>query len=269
VKIIQISDIHLGRPGELLWGFDPVRRFEACLNDIKAYHRDASFVAITGDLAERGEVASYEILKALLANFPLPVHLMIGNHDDRGNFQRVFPQVPRDRNGFVQFRVGAEKRQFLFLDTYASRETSAGAYCEHRCAWLRKELQAVTRGSAIYLFMHHPPFDIEHRLMDLIKLKNAEEFAEAISGFPIHHLFFGHAHRPVSGQWRGIGFSAVPGTCHQLPLAGDSLPTVYSDEPAMYAVIHLSADRTIVHADAFLDRKPAVMGTDEERGNWR
>ncbi len=224
-------------------------------------------MAITGDLAERGEIAAYEALKALLAEFPLHAHLMIGNHDDRDNFQRVFSEAPRDSKGFVQFRVSAENRQFLFLDTFASPETSAGAYCEARCEWLRREL-LVARNSDIYVFMHHPPFDIEHPLMDAIKLKEPEGFSAAIEGFPVRHLFFGHAHRPIGGQWRGIGFSTIPGTCHQLPLVRESLPTVYSDEPPMYAVIHLFADRTVVHADAYRHRKPAAMGTEEERGNW-
>ena len=267
MKIVQISDIHLGRPGELVWGLDPGQRFQACLDDIRTYHRDAAFVVITGDLAERGEVAAYETLEARLADFPLPVHLMIGNHDDRANFQRVFPQVPRDGHGFVQYRTSAQQRQFLFLDTCASPDTSAGAYCERRCVWLEAELRAAP-DQAVYLFMHHPPFDIGHPLMDAIKLRDPEGFVRAIDGFPIRHIFFGHAHRPVSGQWRGIGFSAVPGTSHQLPLVAASLPTVFSDEPAMYAVIHLGDDRTIVHSDAYLDRKAAAMATDAERDNW-
>jgi Icc protein len=267
MKIIQISDIHLGKPGELVWGLDPINRFRACLEDVQAYHGDASFVAITGDLAERGEVAAYEALRALLADFPLPIHLMIGNHDNREHFQRVFSEAPRDSNGFVQYRVRAGNRQFLFLDTFASPDTSAGAYCDARCGWLRQELLAA-QNSDIYVFMHHPPFDVEHPLMDAIKLREPEGFSAAIEGFPVRHLFFGHAHRPIGGQWRGIGFSTIQGTCHQLPLVGESLPTVFSDEPAMYAVAHLSPDRTIVHADAFLDRKPAAMRTDEERNNW-
>ncbi len=100
------------------------------------------------------------------------------------------------------------------------------------------------QSSDIYVFMHHPPFDIEHPLMDVIKLMEPDGFSAAIEGFPVRHLFFGHAHRPISGQWRGIGFSTIPGTCHQLPLVGESLPTVFSDEPAMYAVAHLFPDRT-------------------------
>jgi 3',5'-cyclic AMP phosphodiesterase CpdA len=116
--------------------------------------------------------------------------------------------------------------------------------------------------------MHHPPFDIGHPLMDLIKLDDAEGFAALLKGHSIRHIFFGHAHRTISGQWRGIPFSALPSLNHQLPLVGGSVPTVYSDEPPMYAVVLLEDDRTIVHSDAFLDRKKALMHEDAERGTW-
>ena len=36
----------------------------------------------------------------------------------------------------------------------------------------------------------------------------------------------------------------------------------------MYSVVHIEDDRLIIHSDAFLDRKPADMATDAERGNW-
>jgi hypothetical protein len=68
--------------------------------------------------------------------------------------------------------------------------------------------------------------------------------------------------------WRGIPFAAPPSLNHQLPLVGGAVATVYSDEPAMYAVVMAEADRTIVHMDAFLDRKPARMSEEQERGNW-
>jgi Icc protein len=116
--------------------------------------------------------------------------------------------------------------------------------------------------------MHHPPFDIEHALMDLIKLDDAEDFAALLQGHNIRHIFFGHAHRTISGQWRGIPFSALPSLNHQLPLVGSSVETVYSDEPPMYSVVTMRDGMTIVHSDAFLHRAPAQMQRDEERGTW-
>ena len=65
-----------------------------------------------------------------------------------------------------------------------------------------------------------------------------------------------------------MGFSALPGLNHQLPLVSGSVPTVYSDEPPMYSVVLIEDDRTIVHNDAFLHRMPARMREDAERETW-
>ena len=105
--------------------------------------------------------------------------------------------------------------------------------------------------------------------MDLRKLQRIViDALEDIKGHDIRHIFFGHAHRAISGQWRGIPFSALPSLNHQLPLVGTSVETVYSDEPPMYAAVLIEAGCTIVHSDAFLNRGQARMAADAERGNW-
>ena len=265
MKFIHITDLHLVAPGELLWGLDPLARLDCCLNDIATHHGDAAFCAITGDLAERGEVAAYEALRERLLRFPIETHVILGNHDGRENFLSVFGGAAA--SGHVQKLVTREGRHFLFLDTLKGPPSSAGLYDAPRRAWLVVELEKA-KGAPVYLFLHHPPFDIGHKLMDKIKLDDAEAFARLLHGHDIRHMFFGHAHRMIGGQWRGIPFSALPGLNHQLPLVGGSVDTVYSDEPPMYAVVLIGGDSTIVHSDAFLHRRPAMMRQDEERETW-
>jgi 3',5'-cyclic AMP phosphodiesterase CpdA len=262
MKLIHLTDLHLVPPGERLWGLDPAARLDAALDDIARHHADADLCAITGDLAERGEVAAYELLKQRLARFPVETHLMLGNHDERASYRAVF-----GGSGYVQHAVERDGAYLLFLDTLKGPPSSAGLYDAPRREWLTAKLSRAA-GAPVYLFMHHPPFDIGHKLMDLIKLEDAEGFAALLKGHDIRHIFFGHAHRPISGVWNGIGFSALPSLNHQLPLVGGAVPTVYSDEPAMYAVVTLTPGMTLVHADAFLDRRPARMPEDAERGNW-
>ena len=216
-------------------------------------------------MTERGEVEAYVALKERLKKFPLPVHLMLGNHDDRANFLKVFDGA--DDCGFVQHRLIQDGRHFLFLDTLKGGPSSAGLYDEPRRKWLKAAL-ADAGGAPVYIFMHHPPFNIHHPLMDLIPLEDGEGFGDLLSGHNVRHIFFGHAHRTISGQWRGISYSALPGLNHQLPLVGGSVPTIYSDEPAMYSVVHLNEDQITVHSDAFMHRGPALMAEDAERGNW-
>jgi 3',5'-cyclic AMP phosphodiesterase CpdA len=267
VKFIHVSDLHLVAPGERLWGFDPLERLDACLADIVAHHQDAAFCAISGDLAERGEIAAYEVLKDRLSRFPLTTYLALGNHDDRKNYFRVFGDRPRDDRGFVQQAAVHEGFSVLTLDTLKGPPSSAGVYGEDRRAWLSNQLDRIG-DQPVIIFMHHPPFDIGHDLMDRIKLEDGDGFHRLLSGRNIKHIFFGHAHRPMAGQWRGISFAAVPSLAHQLPLAGGSVPTVYSDEPPMYAVALLTPECSVIHFDAFLNRGPADMDHDSERGSW-
>ncbi len=260
MKFVHITDLHLVAPPQKLWGLDPYERFNACLRDIEINHRDAEFCAITGDLAERGEIAAYEALKERLASFSIPTHLMLGNHDDRTNYLRVF-------GGSPQGTLRKNNSHFLFLDTLKGGPSSAGLYDAPRREWLNARL-AEANGDPIHIFMHHPPFDIHHELMDLIKLEDGEGFGDLLRGHNVRHMFFGHAHRSISGQWRGISFSALPGLNHQLPLVGGSVPTVYSNEPPMYSVVHLNGGQITVHSDAFMHRMPAGMAHDDERGDW-
>jgi 3',5'-cyclic AMP phosphodiesterase CpdA len=262
MKLIHLTDLHLMPPGQTLWGLDPFQRFDAALDDIATHHADADLCAITGDLTEKGDLAAYELLKQRLSRFSVETQLMLGNHDDRASYRGVF-----GGSGFVQHAVEREGAHLLFLDTLKGPPSSAGLYDVPRREWLKAAL-AKAAGAPVYLFMHHPPFDIGHALMDLIKLEDAEGFAALLKGHDIRHIFFGHAHRTISGVWNGIGFSALPSLNHQLPLVGGSVETVYSDEPPMYAVVTISAGMTLVHSDAFLHRRPAEMQKDAERGNW-
>lgn len=265
MKLIHLTDLHLVAPGQRLWGLDPFARFDAALNDIAAHHADARFCAITGDLAERGELAAYELLKDRLARFPIETHLILGNHDDRANYLSVFGNP--DSSSHVQHAMARDGAVWLFLDTLKGPPSSAGLYDAPRRAWLATELDK-SKDLPVYLFMHHPPFDIGHALMDLIKLDDGQEFAGLLKGHDIRHIFFGHAHRTISGIWRGIPFSALPSLNHQLPLVGASVATVYSDEPPMYAAVLIGNGTTIVHSDAYLHRSPASMSEVAERGGW-
>jgi 3',5'-cyclic-AMP phosphodiesterase len=213
MKFIHVTDLHLVREDEILYGLKPIEVLDACLADIARHHADASFVAITGDLTDRGEIEAYQLLKRRLDSFPLPVPLMLGNHDDRENFKSVFVEVSLDHGGFVQQVHEEHGGVFLFLDTLKGPPSSAGLYTEERKQWLMQQLDKAG-GKPSYLFMHHPPFSIAHELMDTIMLDDPEEFAALLQGHDVKHIFFGHGHRAVSGVWRGISFSALPrGSC--------------------------------------------------------
>ena len=256
MRFVQVSDLHIVPNGQKLHGLDPVRRFKQCIADINTHAESVEFCVITGDLCDQGDPESYKLLRKLLKGLKLPYHLMVGNHDRREDFFKVFPAAARDRAGFVQSELVTDSGVFLFLDSVDEGE-HAGVYCERRRAWLSERLEQAGE-RPVYVFMHHPPFEIGFPSLDRMALNDGERFRELLeSTGQVRHLFFGHVHRPVSGSWGSVPFSALPGTNHQIATDFEMVtPMPYSHGPAAYAIVDLEDNRTLVHLNHFLDDYP-------------
>jgi 3',5'-cyclic AMP phosphodiesterase CpdA len=258
MKIIHLTDLHLAAPDQRVWGLDSCERAGRVLGDIARLHADADFCVISGDLANDGDRRAYAWLAGRLARFPLRTFLMVGNHDDRAAMRaelaEVMDAVMDDGQGFVQGVHATPRGVFLFLDTLNAPTVTSGQYCAARQGWLRARL-ANAAGRPVWVFMHHPPFDIGIARMDRIKLEEADAFAAIVAGHDIRHIFFGHVHRPVFVTWRGIPCSALPGTCHQIPLV-EAAAGPFTVEPPMYGVVSIGDAGIVVNMDAPLDRHP-------------
>ncbi len=253
MKLIQVSDLHLVPPGARLLGLDPRARLEAAIADINEHHGDAELCLITGDLTNSGAPEAYALLGEALTELRLPYRLLIGNHDDRDNFRRGFPEAPRDADGFIQSVVRTPVGDLVLLDTHEPGERW-GSFCAKRQAWLKARL-AEAGERPVYIFMHHPPFDIGIPSLDLLRLAEPAGFARVVAeAGSVKHIFFGHVHRPVSGSWGGIPFSSLRATVHQVALDWQTeTPVPYNLEPPSYAVILIEDARVLVHLHDFLD----------------
>lgn len=254
MKFIHLTDTHLLTPGVKLHGIDALERLHECLGHICSQHSDAEFCVLTGDLADRGERQAYQLLHDALEQFPLKVHLLLGNHDDRENFLRVFPNKKTDENGFIQQVVQHQEKKFIMLDTL-DQGKHQGLLCQGRLDWLAQKLEESSQHD-VYLFMHHPPFPIGIPALDAISLGNPGQFESVISGYGnIRHLFFGHVHRPVSGSWKGIPMSSLFSFVHQVAFTfqGDQAIS-YSKEPPAYCVVEIGEGSVVVNTCFYQDK---------------
>jgi 3',5'-cyclic AMP phosphodiesterase CpdA len=252
MKFIHLTDTHVIGEG-LLYGQNPAERLARAVASINDEHGDAEFVVVTGDMTHWGDSAAYAMFADAIGQLTMPVHLMIGNHDDTPSLMEAFPNVPRDENGFVQTVFQTPFGHFLLLDTKASG-THAGAYCEARRTWLARQLEAP---GPVFLFMHHPPFAVGIKAMDAIMMHDAEAFHDVISPHTsrIRHLFFGHVHRAIWGNWRGISYSCMRGLNHQVALDLNAPAERINGnfEPPTYGVVLLQDDQVTVHLHDFTD----------------
>lgn len=255
MKLIHITDTHLVPPGLRLYGLDPRARLDAAIADINRHHADAELAVVTGDLTHWGEAEAYRNFLHAMRALAVPYVVLVGNHDRRATCLDVLSAAPRDENGFVQGWRDTSRGRFLFLDTL-DEASHAGQMCERRLAWLAQAIARTPADQPLLVFMHHPPFEVGVHEMDRIALAERAAFAEIVGPHRarIRHLFFGHVHRPICGSWRGIPFSTLRGTNHQVwfDLSPDC-PHLASHEPPAYAVVLIGEDSVVVHTHDFLD----------------
>jgi 3',5'-cyclic AMP phosphodiesterase CpdA len=255
-KILAITDIHMRSEGREIIGLSPYDQFSKALAHAAKTHPDAAHLIVMGDLTNSGHPEEFKMVKNALHDYPIPVTLMLGNHDRRDNFVDIFPDVPLSPSGHLQSRIDIGDDVLLCLDTLDGppypKYHHTGMLCEQRLNWLRQELKTCA-DKRVSLFLHHPPHDIGFPGMDCIKLKNGADLFEITAQHPnIRHLFAGHVHRTISGHTNGLGFSMFKSTCHQMPMALDSNdPSLSVVEPAAYGIILFNNHSIIAHTEDF------------------
>ena len=128
----------------------------------------------------------------------MPVYMLPGNHDDRDQLRRSFPEHRYlGTADFVQYSVRIGELTLVALDTSAP-PNSHGILCKKRLEWLEKTL-AAHRGGPLLLAMHHPPFQTLIGHMDRIGLlAGAEELEAIVARYPnVERVICGHLHRAI------------------------------------------------------------------------
>ena len=243
MRFVHLTDMHITADNQPLYGLWPGDRLQAAVDCINQDFTDIAFVMMTGDLVNRGTVPEYQSLREIVNSLNAPHYLLLGNHDGRSAFRKIFPEVPVDKNGFVQFTFTVEDNYFIVLDTLDEGKVT-GLLCRQRLDWLQTQLKTCN-GRDTYLFLHHPP----------LRLEGGLELAEMIFG-KVKHLFFGHLHRPLHGSWRGIPITSQFSTLHQFVYKFGSKVMQGCHEPPTLGAVNLADGNVVVNPHAFLDDSP-------------
>lgn len=230
--IAQVSDLHIGfergHPDE-----PNLRRLNRVLDRVLALNPLPDMLIASGDLTENGDEESYTVLARALARCPMPVHLMVGNHDLRGALARIFPDTPIDDGGFVQQVIERPDLRLILLDTLEEGR-HGGAFCDARAAWLSARL-AEAPDRATLLFVHHPPQSVGIPWMDPAPTEPwIARLAGAIAGHPqIIGLVSGHVHRSSQTSWSALPLTVCPSTAPEVSLVLTPIDAGHADDRAL------------------------------------
>ena len=256
MKFIHLTDPHLTAAG-CLFNIDVCDRLRQAVASINQHHADAEMVMVTGDIAHWGEPGAYDHAAQIFGELAMPWYPLAGNHDKKPAYFDGLPSAPRDEADRTCFKLETSVGDFLILDTTVDGRHD-GELDQSQLDWLGAQLAQSQRSA--FLFMHHHPMISGLSALDRIKLKNSDALAAAIDRHPrqIRHLFFGHMHRTFHGSWRGLPFSTVKSTAHQVtPSFDPSEPMGSSREMPSYAVVLIDDDTVCVHDISYLEENTA------------
>jgi len=197
-RFLHLTDLHLSVPTNLAHKSALLDRITTAIPHLRF---PPDFVVISGDLSDRGDVESYTALQPLLAAFPVPVVLALGNHDKRGNFHTVFGQPGSDAT--YDHDMVLAGMHVITLDTLVPAHVG-GALDAAQLDWLGA---ALARHPALpkLIIAHHPPLSDPNALpWTCLDAGSTARFAELIEGHQVVAILSGHIHMNRVSLWRGV-----------------------------------------------------------------
>jgi 3',5'-cyclic-AMP phosphodiesterase len=248
VLIAHLSDPHL-TTGVL--SAEPVSGLYRALGRVLALDPQPDCTVITGDLADHGRADEYEALREVIDQFPLPLHLVMGNHDDPEAFLDAFAGSPY-LGGAAQshYRVDYPAVTIVVLDS-RQEGTAAGLLGSDQLGWL-DDVLARRPDVPVFVCLHHPPLAVGLVTLDPIRLLDGDELGAVIARHAnVERVLAGHLHRIVSAPFAGTQLSIAPSTYRQVDLTlNPDRPFAFVADPTGF-LVHLSTgdrlERWITH----------------------
>ncbi|WP_370032501.1 phosphodiesterase [Qipengyuania mesophila] len=255
--IAQLTDVHIGfdpdaRPEEL-----NRIRFRAVLERLEQAPHKLDFLVLSGDLTDHGDRDSFTKIAAVLGDMPCPLLPLVGNHDDREELRRAFPDTPCE-DEFLHYVVEQDGLRIICLDTFEEGR-HGGAFCTRRRDWLKRQL-AEGGDRPCVIFMHHPPIVSGIDWMDPAPDEQwIAHFAEAVEGHQhaVRAIHCGHLHRRVTARFRGIPLGITPSVAPLVALdlrpidenRADSRALI-TTEPPSYALHYWDGEDLVTHYES-------------------
>jgi len=209
MRIIQLTDLHIGREGQDTFGVDVRKNLNDLLRAV--YQLKPAHLVISGDLCyDVGDVAIYQWIKKRLDLLDIPYSLISGNHDDTTLMASVFGLEDMLIGNALFYKRIFDGQTFLFLDS------APGIVSEEQLDWLSKELR--THQEQIFVFIHHPPLLSGVPYMDNnYSLQNREEVQRLFFDFPGRvQVFCGHYHVEKTLQKKNMLVQITPSNYFQI-----------------------------------------------------
>jgi 3',5'-cyclic-AMP phosphodiesterase len=258
--ICQLTDLHVRPVGKAANRVSETNVFtERAFRAVARLDPRPDIVLITGDLTECGLSEEYANLTALLRKWlPMPVFVIPGNHDRRGNLRDALQHLPGVTTDpqYVQYAIDDYPVRVVMLDTHVPG-SGHGELRAEQLEFLDRTLAAVPDKPTL-IGMHHPPFVCGIAHMDRINLRTTPEFVAVIARHrQVERIICGHHHRPIVARVAHAIASISPSVAHQVEMTFDPKdPGAFIFEPPAFQLHRWTAADGIVSHTVYVENFP-------------
>jgi 3',5'-cyclic-AMP phosphodiesterase len=258
--ICQLTDLHVRPVGMPANRISETNMFtERAFRAVARLTPRPDVVVITGDLTDCGLEQEYTNFSYLLGKFlPMPVFVIPGNHDRRGNLRKALKHLPGVMSDpqYVQYIVDDYPVRLLMLDTLVPG-ADHGELSTEQLDFLDRSL-AIAPDKPTIVAMHHPPFVCGIAHMDRINLRNATDFAAIIARhLQVERIICGHHHRPIVARVGHAIASIAPSVAHQVELTLDPQDRgAFNFEPPAFQLHYWADSNGVVTHTVYVEDFP-------------
>lgn len=191
------SDLHLAADRSASSrGVNMADHFAAVVRELLGRESRPAGVVITGDCAyNAGQAGDYAVLADLLTPVregQMPVHLLLGNHDNRERFWEAFQEEKISPRPVADKQVAllrTDRANWFMLDSLEQTSSTPGLLGRAQLAWLEKTLDANPDKPALILVHHNAGIDGNMGLKDTVAL-----FEILRPRLQVKAFIYGHTH---------------------------------------------------------------------------
>lgn len=237
--VALIADTHLsGEPKKERAGQKLLPNFRRVREEILAFPVPPSRVLLNGDCAFLfGEEADYQLFldnARPILDAGLPIHISMGNHDDRDQFWKLVAPEGRKASGVAdKYAVVVESPQvnWFLIDSLERIMATPGSLGEIQLDWLDHELGSRSDKPAFILCHHNFNFyhvkphakiivDCADHRLPAPGLTDGKRLLDVLAAHSHVSAFFcGHTHQWNVVDWNGIRLVNLPSAAYPFRIA--------------------------------------------------